>query len=241
MKSSGRTLPKPTVPKPSGGPMPASTRRLARQRRPGWIVAGAGLLALAVLANVYLFRSSGERVPVVRLARDVPVGQQIVQADLGVARVAVESAVATVPERQLREVVGRRAAVGLRKGTLLAASQLAAQRSPQKGQALVTVPLKSSAMPPGLAPGWRVRVVFTPGGQDPAGQGTPGQGAGGMGQSRAQTTALRDIAAVVDQVEGPDAEGAMTVSLLVAESDSSTVARQAAAGLIVLVVTERRG
>jgi hypothetical protein len=46
---------------------------------------------------------------------------------------------------------------------------------------------------------------------------------------------------VVDQVEGPDAEGALTVALLVADADSSRVARQAAAGLVVLVVTERRG
>lgn len=225
---------RPPSPKPGGGPGPGpgASMRLARQRRPSWILAGMMLVALAMLTNVFVFRASGERVPVVRLARDVPVGQQIVQADLDVVRVATDSAVATVPERQLRDVVGRRAAVGLRKGTLLAASQLATSPGPQQGQALVTVPLKASAMPPGLAPGWRVRVVFTPGGQD--------QPAGAV-QGRGETTVLRDVAGVVDQVEGPDAEGAMTVSLLVADADSSTVARQAAAGLVVLVVTERRG
>ncbi|WP_165950227.1 SAF domain-containing protein [Actinomadura sp. GC306] len=192
------------------------------------------LLLLAVATNVYLFRSSGDRVSVVRLSRDVAVGHKITQADLDRAKVAVPPGVTVVPGHQLEQVVGRRAAVGLRKGTLLAASQLTTQQSPPDGRALVAVPMKAGAMPPGLAPGWSVRVVFTFGnqGQEPV---------AGAPQGRAQTTALRDVAAVVDDVEGPDAEGAMTVSLVVPEADSSAVARQAAAGMVVLVVTERRG
>ncbi|MUN35372.1 SAF domain-containing protein [Actinomadura litoris] len=188
---------------------------------------------VAVLTNVYLFRSAGSRVPVLRMSRDVPVGHEIVQADVGVVRVAADSAVETVSGRQLREVVGQRAAVGLRRGTLLAASQLSTQSSPQPGQALVTVPLKAGSLPPGLAPGWRVRVVFIAGSQDQAAAGPP--------QGRASTTALRDVAGVIDDVAEPDAEGTVTASLLVADSESSTVARQAAAGLVVLVVTERQG
>lgn len=232
MRSSNGTQPKPTVPKVTGGPLPAPSRRLARQRRPGWIVAGAMLVAFAVLANVHLFRSAGERMAVVRLARDVPVGQKLVQADLDVVRVATESEVATVPQRRLQEVVGQRAAVGLRKGTLLASTQLASQQNPQSGQALVAVPVKTSAVPPGLAPGWNVRVVFTTGEPASVGGSVPGN---------AQPRLVRDVAGVVDQVVGPDTEGTVTVSLMVAESDSSTVAQQAAAGLVVLVVTERRG
>ncbi|TMR25834.1 hypothetical protein ETD96_42280 [Actinomadura geliboluensis] len=234
MKIGSGTLPKPTVPKLTGGPNHAPSKRLARQRRPRWVVAGVMLLAFAVLANVYLFQSSGQRVAVVRLTRDVAVGHKIVQADLDVVRVATGSAVPVIPERQLREVVGRRAAVSLRKGTLLAASQLATQQSPPPGQALVTVPLKASAMPPGLGSGWRVRVVFTPSGQE------QGAGGGGSRPGQQQAGVARDVSGVVDQVEGPDAEGAMTVALLVADADSSRVARQAAAGLVVLVVTERR-
>jgi hypothetical protein len=191
------------------------------------------LILVAVVANVQMVQASGNRVPVVLLARDVPMGRKIVEADLSVTRVATDPAVTTVPGRQLKDVVGRRAAIGLRKGSLLAAWQLATEPTPHQGEALVSVPLKSSAMPPGLAPGWKVRVVFTAGSQD--------QGAAGSAAQARQIANLRDVQAVVDDVNGPDAEGAMTVSLLLADSDSSTVAREAAAGLVVLVVTERRG
>jgi len=230
----------PTVPGPrqagdvavGRGPLRRPSGRLARQRRPGWIAAGVTLMALAVLTNVYLFQSAGHRVSVVRVARDVPVGQQIGRGDLDVAQVAVDAAVQTIPGSRLDEVVGRRAAVGLRKGTLLAASQVTAQVAPQPGQALVTVPLKPSQVPAGLAPGWQVRVVFTPGsngGQDATPNGPAGRAGSG------------EVPAVVDQVGEPDTEGTVSVSLQVADAHSSAVARQAAAGLVALVVTARRG
>ncbi|MFI0411183.1 hypothetical protein [Actinomadura sp. 3N508] len=216
---------------PSGGNASSATaRRLARQRRPGWIAAGIMLVALAVLANVYMLRSSSDRVSVVRVAREVPVGQQIMRPDVDVAWVAVDSAVATVPGRQLTQVVGKRAAVGLRKGTLLAASQLTAQVAPERGQALVTVPLKTSSVPPGLASGWRVRVVFTAGPQSQA-----------TGTAPSQAAAPGDVPAIVDQVGEPSADELVTVSLLVPEADSSATARHAAAEQVVLVVTDRRG
>lgn len=232
MKSTTSTLRRPLLSKGARGrepEAPGRLPRLPRQRRPLRIFGAAVLVLIAVIANVQMVQASGNRVPVVLLARDVPMGHKLAPADLRVTQVAVDPAVATVPGRQLRDVVGRRTAVVLRKGSLLASWQLAEQPSPQRGEALVIVPLKSSATPPGLAPGWKVRVVFTSGTQDQAGAGAPSR----------QSAGLRDVPAVVNEVNGPDAEGAMTVSLVVADSDSSTVAREAAAGLVVLVVTER--
>lgn len=207
---------------------------MARQRRPGRMAAGSMLLALAILTNVYLFRSASDRVSVVRLARDVPVGQQIGHADVDIARVAVDSAVATLPGHQLEQVVGKRAAVGLHAGTLLTASQLMTKAVLARGQALVTVPLKSSAMPPGLAPGWRVRVVFASRGHGPGAETT-------SGSADSPALVLGEAPAVVDQVSAPGADGAARVSLLVPEAGSNAVARQAAAEQVALVVTERRG
>jgi hypothetical protein len=49
------------------------------------------------------------------------------------------------------------------------------------------------------------------------------------------------VPGVIDEVTGPDAEGSMSVSLVVADSAATALARHAAAGLVVLVVTERLG
>jgi hypothetical protein len=209
--------------------------RLARQRRPGWIAAGVALVALAVLGNVYLFQTSGHRISVVRVARNVPVGQQLVHADLDTSSVALGPGVQVIPARQLGEVVGRRAAVDLRSGTLLSVSQVTTQLTPQPGQALVTVAVKPGELPPGgLAPGSQVRIVSTPGsqGQD--------QGADGSSVPSGQAgVSVKDVRAAVDAVAGPDTDGTMTVSLLVADADANAVAREASTGQIALVITAR--
>jgi hypothetical protein len=209
--------------------------RLARQRRPGWITAGVALIGLAVLANVYLVRSSSHRVSAVRVVRDVAIGQPITRADLDVRLVALGPGVQMVPGRELGEVIGRHAAVDLKAGTLLSASQVTTQLTPRPGQALVTIAVKPSQLPPGgLPPGSQVRIVAAPSAQaQPTGAPTgSGQGA---------QAAVKDVAATVDAVGGPDADGTMSVAVLVTDADSSTVARQAAMGQIALIVTTRGG
>ncbi|MWA06491.1 hypothetical protein F8568_040320 [Actinomadura sp. LD22] len=196
-------------------------------------------MALAVIAtvvNVGVYRASDQRVAVVRLARDVPSGHQLVRSDLDVTRAAVDATVPTVPERQLPQVVGKRTAKSLSKGTLLAGSQLTAQAVPGKGQALVTVPLKAGSMPLGLTPGWRVQAVFTTGAQDRStDDGAP------LGSDRSSADEPGNVQAVVEEVGAANAEGTVPVQLLVADSDAMTVARKAADGLVVLIVTERLG
>jgi hypothetical protein len=208
---------------------------LARQRRPAWIAAGVALVALAVLLNVYLFTTAGHRVSVVRVARDVPIGQQLVRADVDTSSVVVGPGVQVIPARQLGEVIGRRAAVDLRSGTLLTASQVTTQLSPQPGQALVTVAVKPGQLPSGgLAPGSRLRVVSTPGSQ------TSSDGGGGTAPSGpGSQPPVKDVRAVVDAVGGPATDGTMTVSLLVADADANAVAREASTNQIALVITAR--
>ena len=217
----------------SNGQVGRPAGRLARQRRPGWIAAGVALLALAVLVNVYLFTTSGHRIAVIRVVQRVPVGQQLTRAALTTTLVALGPGVQMIPARQLSEVVGRRAAIDLLPGTLLTAAQVTTQLTPQPGQALVTVPVKPSQLPPrGLAPGSQVRIVSTAGapGQDNTDNAGPGT-----------RTSAKEVLATVDSVGGPDTDGTMTASLLVDDPDSSAVAQQAALGQIALVITSRQG
>jgi hypothetical protein len=207
-----------------------------RQRRRGWFAGAVALLALAVLVNVYLVRSAAHRIPVAVVVRDVPIGQEISRADLGVTQVSTGSAVRVVPARQLPQVVGNRAAVDLRRGSLLTPAQITGDVTPHRGQALVAVAVKPSQLPPrGLRPGASVSVVATPGNQ---GQDTAGDVAGGAGSGQAAALP-RDVAATVDEVSGPDTEGVTSLSLIVAQADAAALARQASTGRIAVIVTAR--
>jgi len=176
---------------------------------------------------VYLFRSATHRFPAVVVVRDVSVGQQITRADVDTTLVSAVTSVQTIPGRQLPEVVGNRAAVDLRRGSLLVPSQITSDVAPHPGQALVAVALKPSQLPAhGLVPGAPVSVIATPGAQ-------------GQDTSTGDATPPADVAAIVDQVSGPDADGLMSISLLVTQGDAATVARQASTGRVALIVTAR--
>jgi hypothetical protein len=243
MTAAGGRSPTATTAGAAGRAGDRAVGRLARQPRPAWIAAGIALVALAVLGNVYLFQNASHRSAVVRVVNDVPVGARIRRADLGLASVVLDPGVASISQTQLPQVVGRIAAVDLRRGTLLSASQVTTALSPQPGQAVVTMSLKAGEMPPhGLAPGFKVRLVQTSRTDVPA-KSTADDAAAGDASDAGQDVlaAGKDVPAVVDSVGGSDADGTVAVSLLVADADSSAVARAAAGERLALVITARGG
>lgn len=193
------------------------------------VVIGMLLMLTGALSTGYLYTGIGDRASVVMVTRDVPVGSPIDASAVATTQVDAGQGVALVPGRQLRQVVGRVAAVDLRKGTLLAPSQVTTALSPRPGQQVVPIALKASQLPArGLAPGDQVLVIATPGqqGQSPA---TP---AGGD-----QLT--QDTAATVDQVSPADAEGSVRVDLVVDARVGPAIAKQASTGRLAVVVTSR--
>ncbi|WP_165969433.1 SAF domain-containing protein [Actinomadura sp. KC06] len=193
------------------------------------VVIGLLLMLTGALSAAYLYAGIGDRAPVVLVTRDVPVGSPITASDVATTQVDADQSVALVPGRQLRQVVGRVAAVDLRKGTLLAPSQVTTALSPRPGQQVVPVALKASQLPArGLVPGDQVLVIATPGQQ---GQ-SPANAAGGD-----QLT--QDTAATVDQVSSPDAEGSVRVDLVVEARVGPAIAKQASTGRLAVVVTSR--
>ncbi|WP_329242881.1 SAF domain-containing protein [Actinoallomurus sp. NBC_01490] len=203
---------------------------LPRQRRRRMLVLGVLLVLAGALAAGYLYTGMGDRVAVIVVARDVPVGTQLSAADVATTRVAVDGSVTVIPGRQLRQVVGRYAAVGLRKGTLLAASQLTGAVSPRPGQQVVPVAVKLDQLPArGLQPGDQVLVIATPG-QDSQDQGA----SGGSSPPLTQNTP-----ASVDGVSSPDADGDVRVDLVVDAQVGPAVVQQASMGRIGFVITSR--
>ncbi|WP_280883317.1 SAF domain-containing protein [Streptomyces pseudovenezuelae] len=144
------------------GPV-APPRVSARRRRPGVIALSLALIAAGGAGVAVLLLQVGNRTEVVTVVRDVQVGQVLTEDDLGKASVALDPAVKAVRADNLTSVVGKRAAVELKPGSLLAPSQLTKDNLVKAGEQLVPIGLKPEQVPAtALVPGQRVELVHVP-------------------------------------------------------------------------------
>ncbi|MCX5317961.1 SAF domain-containing protein (plasmid) [Streptomyces sp. NBC_01544] len=219
------TLPRPAAPARPEVPI-TTTAPVKRERR--WSVAAlcTVLAVLAGLGAAAAVTSASNRTPVLAIARDVPAGQALTDADLTVAEVSADSALSPVLAADKSSVVGKRPAVDLRKGGLLTTSQLAAGTGLGDDKQQVGVQVKRGQAPAGtLTPGDKVLAVTT-----------PSQGE----QQSDEDAPPSSIDAVVVGVSRPDASGTVVVNLAVAPMDGPLLATRAAQGRIALV-REPRG
>ena len=218
-----------SVPAGPVGPVREAAVRVRRRR--GLWVAGVALVAVGGLAAATLVERTGDRVEVLAVARTVTVGQTIGQGDLTVARVAADPALQPVAASELPEVVGRTAAVELRPGTLLTGGEVTDAAVPGPGEQVVGVAARPGQLPARtLRPGDRVLVVPVPGDQTrtdtDAGDARP------VGES---------VPARVVQVGPADAEGAVTVDVVVEAAVGPRVAALASTRRIALVLQSGGG
>ncbi|GAB7036003.1 SAF domain-containing protein [Streptomyces sp. NPDC021749] len=219
--ASASSLPRPGTGRPD---MPITTAPpVKRERR--WSVA-ALCIVLAVLAGLgaaAAVSSASDRAKVLAVARDVPAGQALTEADLTVAEVSADAALSPVPGSQMSRIVGKRTAVDLRKGGLLTTSQLTAGSGLGDDRQQVGVQVKRGQAPDGtLMAGDKVLAVLTP-------------AAGDSGSSSKSSGPPPTISASVVSVSRPDATGTVVVNLAVESTDGPTLATRAAAGRIALV------
>ncbi|ATZ21968.1 SAF domain protein [Streptomyces lavendulae subsp. lavendulae] len=216
---------------------PAAAPRVVRQRRrrPGLIALSVALIAAGGLSGALLFTASGQRSGVLVVARDVPVGTAITDADLAPASLALDPAVKAVSAARKGEMVGQHAAVALTAGSLLSPAQVSSSSLVKAGEQLVGVALKPSQFPASrLSPGQKVLIVSTP---DPvqaaaAAGGKPGEPAG----------APKTLAATVVAVgEAAPATGVVTVDVAVPAADGPTLAARVATGAVALIVAAQGG
>ncbi|MFJ9080099.1 SAF domain-containing protein [Streptomyces sp. NPDC102278] len=235
MSSTTTAVPgRPSVPGPGrGGVEPAAAPRMVRQRRrrPGLIALSVALIAAGGLSGALLFTASGERSSVLVVAHDVPVGATITAADLAPASLALDPAVKAVPVTKKSSMVGQRAAVALKAGSLLSPGQVTSVSLVKAGEQLVGVALKPSQLPATrLGPGQKVLIVSTP---DPA-QAAAGAGAGKAGEP---AVVPKTLAATVVAVGMPaPATGVVVVDVAVPAADGPTLAARVATGAVALII-----
>ncbi len=232
------SAPRTARPGPAGPPAaPAAAPRVVRQRRrrPGLIALSVALIAAGGLSGALLFTASGQRSSVLVVARDVPVGNAITEADLASASLALDPAVKAVPAAKKAGMVGQRAAVALKSGSLLSPGQVTSASLVKAGEQLVGVALKPSQLPASrLSPGQKVLIVSTP---DPA-QAGAAAGAGKPADSPAPQTLAATVVAV--GVAAP-ATGVVVVDVAVPATSGPTLAARVATGAVALIVAAQDG
>lgn len=204
---------------------------MPRRRRPALWAAGTALVAVGALSAAGLVGRAGDRLEVLAVAREVPVGQTIAAEDVTVARVAADPALVPVPVAERDRIVGQVAAVELRPGSLLTAGEVTDTAVPGPGEQVVGVAAGPGQLPArGLRPGDRILLVPVPGDAATTGGGGSGAGAGDAGP------AGESLPARVVQVGPPDANGRSTVDVLVGQGVGPRVAALASTGRVALVL-----
>lgn len=162
-----RSATRPQRPAPPGPLKPTRARR-----RPALIALGLALVALSVLAAVYLVSTLGNTYEVLAVRTDVSRGAEITTGDVGVVELpAGPTLLEPIPADELDQYVGAVATTDLKAGQLLTRASVADQLEPPAGQSVVGIALSPSQMPlQPLRPGDSVRIVETPaaGGEPPA-------------------------------------------------------------------------
>lgn len=219
-----------TSPPPAGGARagaPAASRGAAPpvlpprgRRRPGLLALAVALTAAGALAATWLVASAGDRTPVLVLARDVPAGAVVTQADVRVSDVAVDPGVATVPADQAASVVGMVAAGDLAAGSLLAPGQVTPTAPPGVGEVLIPLAVKATQLPAGgVAAGDDLLVVDTPPADaDPA------------------TFTPTSLPVRVVRLGPPDPSGVSVLDVVTEEGNGPAVAVRSASGRFALVL-----
>jgi hypothetical protein len=212
-----RSATRPQRPAPPGPLKPTRARR-----RPALIALGLALVALSVLAAVYLTTTLGETTRVLAIKGDIARGTVITETDLVVAELPIGPTVLqSIPVDELDQIVNKVAATDLKTGQLLARDHLEDELRPAAGRSIVGVALAPNQMPgtDELRAGDAVRVVETPatGGEPPS-------------------TAPLTISATVVGTEPSKIGDQTIVDVEVASGDAAGLAARAATGRVAIVI-----
>jgi len=191
---------------PEAAPAPAASPTSRGRRAPRHLLVGLALMVAFSLLFAALALRADPATPVLIVARPVPAGATITDADLSVVRMVPEAGMQVFTEADRSSVVGRTAAVPLVAGSVLSAAQVGASDWPPTGESVVAVALSAGQVPAGVVNGSHVSILL-PVSDTAEEPGTPPM-----------------VSATVIDVVAADVSGSVVVSLLARASDARLVA-----------------
>lgn len=209
-KPSGSPAPRGAVPVPPP-PGPVRPPTVARERKPALAALALLLIAVGVLASVYLQMQAGNRVGVIQLTKRVQQGQQITSGDITEIMVAQDSSINYVTWSQRGLLAKYTTQATLMPGTILVGQMLTTSPSVSGNASTIAVTLKSGQYPPNLNPGSTVNAYYV----GPA-QGAPGGSGGATGSATGAAGANTDVSVLlsssvtIEQLPGSSGGGAFS-------------------------------
>jgi hypothetical protein len=196
-----------------------------RERKPAMAALAVLLIVGGALVSAYLVMASGQRVPVIGVAKPVAAGQRIPASALEEVQVSATGGLDYIPWRDRAKVTQTYATVTLVKGSLLTNGMISTAASAAKGTVVVGLALKPGQLPAGgLHPGDRVAVYAV----------------AVQGQTGIQSGAVLAPAAMVYDVAEPgqnDVESdQVQVSVTVPTDEAPLVTQAASAGAVAVAV-----
>ncbi len=193
--------------------------RVPRHRRVWLAVLAVVLVAAGVGGNVALVGQLHEQEPMVVLTHPVAWGHRVTEHDVSTVDLPPSAAQHTLTEAQWRVTAGRVATRALQPGQLLRKGDLSSQQVPSSGQEVLGLRLAPGRYPAGgLSPNDPIQVVPIDGG------GSATSASSGSGSVSGPGFPARVVNAL-----GPDADGALSVDVLIT-ADQAEQASTAAAG-----------
>ncbi len=193
------------------------------RRRPFLIAVSIAAVALGALTSVWAYSSTSNTHDVLAVRETVLRGDTIDAEDLVAVKIGVDPALHPLPASQLRQVVGKKAAMDMPAGGVVTQEQITSSAVPPKGQSVVGVSLTAAMLPAGtLTVGDPVRVITTPGQQGEISNDAPDT-----------------IDAVVVGISSDATTGNTTVNLQVPSPAAPDLAARAAPGMVAVVLDSR--
>ncbi|SEL80336.1 SAF domain-containing protein [Streptacidiphilus jiangxiensis] len=219
----------PASPTLTAGQRPATAPARApqrRRRRPAVLALGVALVAAGGLGGAALYLTTGQRVPVLALAHDVPAGSAITADDLTVVQISLDPALH--PLNADSHVLDMRATTDLKAGQMLTAADLTNDPLVLAGQAVLGVSAKPEQLPAtGVQAGAWVSLVYTP---SATGNGGSADSLPSGGATGAATTLQSTVVRVVSVGDVSQSDGTTVVDVAVPQAQVNAVADLVASG-----------
>jgi hypothetical protein len=202
-----------------------------RRLRTGGIALATMLLAFGAALSGIALLSVAKTSAYLGVKQDVPVGSVVQASDLTSVQLSGGSGLTLIPAADLRQVIGKHAAVELRPGTLLSPTELNDQPLATGNQAQMGIVVNSTLMPQHLAVGQK--VILLPLG---ASASSTNRSGGGTAASTAPTTD-GGYEVTVLAVSAPNSGGSVAMQISVDPSYALTIAQLNSGGWNVTSVT----